>query len=125
MGVKLSIDDGPQGDVTTGWQLRLDARAHELTFTCEVCSSKQVAVGPGDKDDTLRVSLPIKPATLIVQGDVEKTYQIVDEPQLVIRAGSNSIALKSMYRAITVQQMETGMWRRVRLQAGKAIPVAF
>jgi eukaryotic-like serine/threonine-protein kinase len=125
MGVKLAIDEEPPADVTTGWQLRLDTKPHELTFTCEVCSSKQVAVAASDKDDTLVVSLPIKPATLIVQGDAEKTYQIVEEPQLVIRAGANSVALKSMYRAVTVRQMETDMRRHVRLQAGTAMPVSF
>ncbi len=125
MGVKISVDDGPPSDVVSGKQLTFDTKAHALTFTCEVCTAKEVPLAEGDKDSNLRVSLSIKPATLIVQGDVDKTYQIVEEPQLVIRAGSNSVAMKSMYGLVRVRQMETDALRTVRLQAGKMVTVSF
>ena len=69
--------------------------------------------------------MPIKPATLIVQGDVDKTYQVVDDPQVVVRAGANAVALKSVYRSITVRQMETDVRVRVRLEAGKTVRAVF
>jgi hypothetical protein len=125
MGMKLSVDGEPEADVSTGKLLTLDSKAHALTFTCEVCVPQQIGVAAGERDDTLRVNLPIKPATLIIQGDVDKTYQIVEEPQLVIRAGANTVALKSMYRPITVRQIETDARRRVRIQAGRGVTVAF
>jgi hypothetical protein len=125
MGIKLSVDGEPPADVVTGGQLTLDAKAHSLTFTCEVCVPQQVAVAAGERDETLRVSVSVKPATLIVRGDVDKTYEIEEEPQLVIRAGANSIALKSMFRPITVRQIETGASRPVRIQAGRGVTVAF
>jgi hypothetical protein len=125
MGVQLSVDGERPTDVTTGQTLTLDAKAHALTFACEVCLPQRVSVAAGDRDDTLRVSLPVKPAILIVQGDVDKTYQIVEEPQLVIRAGANTIALKSMYQPITVRQIETDALRPVRIQAGRGVTVAF
>jgi hypothetical protein len=67
----------------------------------------------------------VKPATLIVRGDVDKTYEIEEEPQLVIRAGANTVTLKSMFRPITVRQIETGASRPVRIQAGRGVTVAF
>jgi serine/threonine-protein kinase len=125
MGIQLSVDGEPPADVSTGKRLTLDSKAHALTFACEVCVSQQVGVVAGDRDDTLRVSLPIKPATLIIQGDFDKTYQIVEEPQLAIRAGANMVALKSMYRPITVRQIETDARRHVRIQAGRGVTVVF
>jgi serine/threonine-protein kinase len=125
MGVTLSIDGESSRDVANGTTLRLDTKPHALTFTCPVCTSEQRAVLAGDKDETLKVNVPIKPATLIVDGDRDKTYQIIEAPQLAIVAGSNSIALTSMNRAITVRQMETDVRVRVRLLAGGEVRVGF
>jgi eukaryotic-like serine/threonine-protein kinase len=125
MGVKLSIDGEPPHSVSTGWTLPLDTKAHSFSFDCEVCTPVQRSVAAGDKDETLTVSVPIKPATLNVRGDLDKTYQIVEDPQIVIRAGANSVALKSMFRSITVRQIETDVRVRVRLEAGKASSATF
>jgi serine/threonine-protein kinase len=125
MGVRLSIDGESTRDVSTGETLRLDSSAHNLSFTCDVCISVQQTVAAGDRDEMLTVAVPIKPATLDVQGDLDKTYQLVEDPQLVIRAGSNTIGLKSMFRSVTVRQMETDIRVRVRLEAGKAVAAAF
>ena len=125
MGVTLSIDGEPARDVSTGEALHLDAKAHTLAFACDVCTAVQQAVAAGDKDEMLTVTVPVKPATLSVQGDRDKTYQIVEDPQLVIRAGANTIPLKSMFRPVTVRQMETDIRVRVRLEAGKTVPAVF
>jgi hypothetical protein len=125
MGLNLSVDDAVAREVSTGETLVLDSKAHSLAFACEVCTPTKLAVAAGDKDDTLIVTVPIKPATLVVQGDIDKTYQIVEDPQVAVRAGANSVELKSMFRSITVRQIETDERTRVRLEAGKVVRVSF
>ncbi|MGA7121861.1 MAG: serine/threonine-protein kinase [Polyangiaceae bacterium] len=125
MGVKLSIDGAAAIDESTQATLRLDTKPHLLVFDCAVCTPVQVALAAGDKDDRLSVNVPVKPATLQVSGDGDKTYQIVEDPQLVIRAGQNTVALKSQYRSITVRQIETDERRPIRLVAGQEIRVTF
>ena len=125
MGVKLSIDGAAAIDESTLATLRLDTKSHSLVFDCEVCTPVQVTLAAGEKDERLPVSVPVKPATLVVRGDNDKTYQIVEDPQLVVRVGANSVALKSQYRSITVRQIETDERRPVRLVAGQEIRAVF
>jgi eukaryotic-like serine/threonine-protein kinase len=125
MGVTLSIDGESNRIVSTGEALRLDSGSHSLSFGCDVCLAVQQSLPAGERDETLTVTVPIKPAILNVQGDLDKTYQIVEDPQLVIRPGSNTVALKSMFRSVTIRQMETDMRVRVRLEAGKTVPAVF
>jgi hypothetical protein len=126
MGLTLSIDEEPPRDVSTGETLRLDTKAHGLTFACEVCTPEQRTIAGGDKDDTLNVTVPVKAAILDLRGDPDKNYQIVEDPQLAIRAGSNNVAMKSrMFWAIHVREMETDRRIPVRLAAGKTVSTTF
>jgi hypothetical protein len=125
MGVSLSVDGLPERGVSTGDTLTLGARAHTLAFSCPVCSTVVLGVEPGDHDTTLAVSVPVKPATLIIDGDVSRTYQLVEHPELVVRAGSNAIPLRSTYDPVTVRQIETGNAVSVRLEAAKTMHAAF
>jgi serine/threonine-protein kinase len=125
MGVKLTIDGAETRDVSTGAVIRLDGKAHTLSFTCEVCSPEQRTVAAGDKDETLVVKVPIKPATLEIQGPPDKTYQLVERPQLRVGAGVNTISLGSAFEPITVKQIDTNTTVHVRLQAGKTVTAAF
>ena len=94
--------------MSTGDALTLGSRAHTLSFSCPVCTPVQLGVDAGERDSTLVVSVPVKPATLVVDGDVSRTYQIVEHPELAIRAGTNSVPLRSAYEPVTVKQIETG-----------------
>jgi serine/threonine-protein kinase len=126
MGLKLAIDDEAQRDVSTGDAVRVDSRAHELVFACEVCTAPvHKLLAAGDKDDTLNVAVPVKAAMLDVRGDQDNTYQIVEDPQLVIRSGSNTVPLKSMFQWVTVRQMETDKRVKVRLKAGQTVAAGF
>jgi hypothetical protein len=139
MGVKVTIDGAETRDVASGEALRLDNKAHTLAFTCfltvrddkgatkleEVCSPVQRTVAAGDKDDTLVVKVPIKPATLDIDGPVDKTYQVVEHPQLRVRAGLNTIAVGSVFESITVKQIDSNKTVSVRLHAGKSMTVTF
>ena len=131
MGVAVSIDGQPTREVSTGDRLTLDGKGHALTFSCprrggdDPCVAGRLAVAAGDKDDTLVVSVPVKPATLIVEGDVGKTYQVVQHPEVAVRAGTNTVPLKSAYEPVTVQEMETGASASVRLVAGQTVLASF
>jgi serine/threonine-protein kinase len=125
MGVVVSVDEGTPRHVSTGDALTLDGKAHALSFTCEVCTPVRRDVPVGDRDDTLKVSVPIKPATLLIEGDVDKTYQIVQHPDLTVRAGTNVVSLASAYERVTVQQIETKVSVAVRLEAGHSVSATF
>jgi serine/threonine-protein kinase len=135
MGVKMTIDGAETQDVSTGTVIRLDGKAHALSFTCfvrtpegkleELCSPVQRTVTASDKDETLVVKVPIKPATLEIQGPPDKTYQVVEHPQLRVGAGVNTVALGSAFEPITVKQIDTNTTVHVRLQAGKTVTAAF
>jgi serine/threonine-protein kinase len=125
MGVTVSVDGSASRRVNTGDALVVDGRPHTLTFACEVCTQVRRDVVAADKDDTLKVVVPIKPASLVIEGDVDKTYQIVQHPEVVVRAGTNSVSLGSAYERVTVQQVETKVAIPVRLQAGKSVHATF
>ena len=125
MGVVVALDGQPVRPVTTGDELTLDGSAHTLIFSCSVCASVEVPVAAGEKGDRLVVSVPIKPATLVVDGSAAKTYQIAQHPELSVRAGTNTIALKSAFEHVTVKEIESGTVVSVRLEAGKSVRVSF
>ncbi len=125
MGVALSIDGQPPVGVSTGDAVPLDTRAHMLSFTCPVCTSVELAVPGGDKDGTLVASVPIKPATLVVDGDVAGTYQVVEHPELGVRAGTNMVPLRSAFERVTVKRIDTGDSVTVRLEAAKTMHASF
>jgi serine/threonine protein kinase len=131
MGVSVSVDGQPPAEVTAGARLTLDSKAHALLFSCprrggdDPCVPYRVNVPAGEKDDSLSVSVPVKPATLLVEGDRGKTYQVVQHPEIALRVGANSVALRSAYEAVTVQELETGKTVSVRLEAGKTLRTSF
>jgi serine/threonine protein kinase len=125
MGVVVAVDRQPARSVTTGDALPVDSHAHVLSFSCSVCTDIQIAVAAGERDETLLVSVPVKPAILVIEGDVEETYQIAEHPALTVRAGTNTIALKSAFEHVDVKQIETGVTASVRLEAGRSVRVRF
>jgi len=125
MGIAVAVDGQFPRQVTTGDKLTLDAKGHALTFTCTVCNTVHLAVAASDKDETLMVSVPIKPATLVVEGDLAKSYQILQHPELTVRAGANTVPLKSAFERVDVKQIETATSVSVRLEAGKTIRATF
>jgi eukaryotic-like serine/threonine-protein kinase len=125
MGVSVSVDGKPSRPVTTGDNVTLDAEAHVLTFSCPVCIPIDRSIPAGGKDETLHVEVPIKPATLVVEGSAADHYQIVQHPELRVDIGKNQIRLRSAYELITVEQIETGVQRQLRLEAGQGVAASF
>jgi hypothetical protein len=131
MGVSVSVDGAPPTEVTSGATLTVDSKAHALELSCprrggdDPCVATKVAVPPGEKDETLSISVPVKPATLVIQGDLGRTYQITQHPEIALRVGANTVPLRSAYEAVVVQELETGKTQSVRLEAGKTKPASF
>lgn len=125
MGVSVSVDKQPPRSVSTGDTLTLDSRAHTLAFSCSVCATTQIAVSASERDDTLVVSVPVKPAILVIEGEVDRTYEVAEHPEVVVRAGTTTIALKSAFEHVTIKQIETGATVSVRLEAGKSVRAQF
>ncbi len=125
MGASVSVDGKAGRPVSTGDAITLDSEAHVLTFSCPVCTPVDRSVGAGDKSETLRIDVPIKPATLLVEGSAADHYQIVQHPELHVDVGKNPIRLKSAYELVTVEQIETGAERQLRLEAGQAVAATF
>ena len=125
MGVSVSIDGQPSRDVSTGETLTLDARAHTLAFSCPVCAPVDVAVSAGDKDDTLVVSVPMKPATLVVDGDVlgrTRSSSIPSSPSGRVRT---AFRCGAPYEPRHRQADRDRRRRPVRLEAAKTVHAAF
>jgi tRNA A-37 threonylcarbamoyl transferase component Bud32 len=125
MGVKVSIDGAPPRDVATGDAIAIDGKVHSLAFSCSVCVPASRDVAAGDRDDTVVVRLAIKPATLDITGDGNKTYQIVEHPEVAVRVGANGVAMGSEFERVTVRQIESAATVTVRLHAGHVVEATF
>jgi hypothetical protein len=84
-----------------------------------------VSLRASDKSETLHVVVPVRPATLVIAGEPESAYQIVEMPEIAVRAGNNTIPVLSMFRVVTVRQIETHEERRIRVKAGDVARVSF
>jgi hypothetical protein len=121
----MSVDEKAERPVSTGDGITLDSEAHLLTFSCPVCTPVERSISAGDKSDTLHVDVPIKPGTLLVEGSAADHYQIVQHPEIHVDVGKNAIRLKSAYELVTVEQIETGAQRQLRLEAGQSVAATF
>ena len=125
MGVRLVLDGAAPQAVVAGQSLTLDGKPHTLSFDCPVCTTVERDVGAGADSQTLVVRLSIKDATLEIRGEVGRTYQIAEHPNVPVHAGVNPVAMSGEYESVTVKQMETGTTVPVRLHAGHAVQAAF
>lgn len=125
MGVSVSVDKQPPRSVSTGDTLTVDSRGHVLVFSCSVCVTTQIALSASEHDDTLVVSVPVKPAILVIEDELDRTYQVAEHPEISVRAGATTIPLKSAFEHVTVKQIETGATVSLRLEAGKSVRAQF
>jgi hypothetical protein len=127
MGVRVTIDGSETRKVASGDALRLDSKAHTLAFTCDVCTVVERSVAASDKDETVSVRVPIKPATLVINGPPDKAYQIEGRPEVGLHVGSNSvpIANNGSFETVTVKLVGSDKKAPVRLEAGKSATADF
>jgi serine/threonine-protein kinase len=125
MGVSVSIDGKPEHPVSSGDTLTLDLQEHALLFSCPVCNVVERGIAAGDKGETLHVDVPVKPATLVIEGNPGNHFQVVQHPELRVYVGKNPVRLKSAYELVTVEEIETSTEHQLRLEAGQAVSVSF
>jgi serine/threonine-protein kinase len=122
MGVQVSVDGQPPRNVATGDTIPLDGKAHALSFTCSLCVQPvERDVAAGDKDDTVVARLTIKSATLIISGDANGHYQLVERAEVSVRAGTNTVPMGGEYQNVTVMNLDTKAAVTVRLHAGHEV----
>jgi len=127
-GVLASLDGAANVPVSGGYTFSVDAKPHSIVFTCveDLCVPKRVDVPPGDDKVPLSASLTIRPASLVVHGDANATYQILQLPQIAVRAETAvSVPLKDSKKTFTVVQLPSGKKLVVELAAGKRGEVSF
>jgi eukaryotic-like serine/threonine-protein kinase len=127
-GVLASIDGAAAVPVSGGYTFNVDNKAHSIVFTCveDLCVPKRVDVPAGDDGVPVSASLTIRPASLVVHGDANASYQILQLPQLTVRAETAvSVPLKDSKKTFTVVQLPSGKKLVVELAAGKRGEVTF
>ena len=128
-GVLVAVDGAPIGEAHTGQTLVLDGKPHDLTFTCmkDECEpvTKSIAAGD-DAQIPVAVSLAIKPAAVVVEGDPAQSYGLEEFPAIPIRVGFPA-SIPVSHGNYVVHVVERPSGRRVtgRLNPGKESHVAF
>ena len=135
-GVKLTIDGVPGPDPGAGMSFLLpDEKAHALTFTCqdrdgnELCVPKTVSIAPGDTEAALDVQLGILPAKLVVDGESNHSYGILEVPNITLASGvATDIPMLAgrADRSVTVfDRAEPLKGRPAPLRAGQKFVLSF
>jgi len=127
-GVKVAVDSELPADAEVGAHVTLDGQQHVLTFTCaqDACESKTRVVSAGEGSVELDVSLNIKPATLVVQGDPSTSYTIQEQPTVVLRSGVPSrVPMRGAKTSVHVLELPSGRSEAVTLVAGQQVEVLF
>jgi len=128
-GVLASMDDSGAVTVSGSYSFSVDAtRAHSLKLSCmeDLCVPKAFDIPAGEAPFDVATSLTIRDATLIVHGDANATYAIVEMPQIAVRADmAVKVPMNQRDRVFTVRQLPSGKTQSKQLYAGKAAEVSF
>jgi serine/threonine-protein kinase len=127
-GVLASLDGAAAVSVSGGYTFSVDTRGHSIVLRCveDLCVPKRVDVPPGEDRLPISASLTIRPASLVVHGDANASYQILQLPQLTVRAETAVVVpLKDSKKTFTVEQLPSGKKVVVELAAGKRGEVTF
>ncbi|WP_394842547.1 serine/threonine protein kinase [Pendulispora brunnea] len=127
-GIRVAVDGEAPAEVEVGGHVTVDAQRHVLTFTCknDACEPKQRVVSAGEGNEELEVSLSIKPASLVVQGDAHASYTIQEQPTVMLRAGIQSRVPMNVSRTtVHVVELPSGRTEPVTLSAGQQSEVVF
>jgi eukaryotic-like serine/threonine-protein kinase len=127
-GVQLSVDEGPVQAVGDGSQIALDVGPHDLRFTCasDLCEPQTSHLAASDRDTDLSVELRLKAATLLIEGSLERHYQLDKFPDLIVRSGIPArVAVRRGDESVVVTELETGLQRSILLPPGKTARLTF
>jgi eukaryotic-like serine/threonine-protein kinase len=127
-GVLVALDDGAAQPASEGMRIAVDGNPHELRFTCasDLCEAQSRSVGEGARDVELGVEMRLKPATLLVDGELERHYQIDKFPEVIVRASVPArVPVRRGDETVTVTELETGEHKSVLLPPGRTANVSF
>jgi eukaryotic-like serine/threonine-protein kinase len=127
-GVQLSVDEGPVQSVSDGSQIVLDGGPHDLRFTCasDLCEPQTSHLAASDRDTELAIELRLKAATLLVEGSLERHYQLDKFPDLIVRAGIPArVPVRRGDESVVVTELETGLQKSILLPPGKTARLTF
>ncbi|WP_394831990.1 protein kinase [Pendulispora rubella] len=127
-GIQVAVDGEAPTEVEVGGHVTVDPQRHVLTFTCkkDACEPKQRVVVAGEGNEELEVALTIKPASLVVQGDVHASYTIQEQPTVMLRAGIQSrVPMNVSKITVHVVELPSGRTEPVTLSAGQQSEVVF
>jgi serine/threonine protein kinase len=124
-GVLFALDGVAQGEAHEGLTLTLDGRAHDLRFTCmkDECEPLLRNVPPGDEPiGPIAVSMTIKPARIVVDGDMNLVYGIEEFPSVSVRVAV-PVPVPVPHGNYAVHVIERTSGRRVscRLDPGREV----
>jgi tetratricopeptide (TPR) repeat protein len=88
-GVLVAVDGDAAAEAATGRSITVDTKPHALAFSCveDLCEPQTRNVGVGETDESIEVELKIKPAKLMIVGDLTKSYSVVEKPNLTVHPG--------------------------------------
>jgi serine/threonine-protein kinase len=127
-GVVVSVDGGPPVDARAGVRIPVDGQKHTLTFRCtgDLCEPQERLIAEGDRDEVVQVALTIRPAMLLVEGQPQHTYRVVQEPQLPLRAGvAAPVPMRSAKYPVQVVELPSNRTKTIVLTAGQEARVVF
>lgn len=127
-GVLAHVDGDADVGVDGAATFSVNERAHQLHLSCreDLCIPRDIAIPPGEEDFPVSLSLTIRPATLVVHGDANATYQITKLPQVALRAETATVVpMNAKSVTVTIQQLPSGKVQSVELFAGKSCEVTF
>ncbi len=106
-----------------------DTRTHRVRLTCvqDLCEPQERILPAGEADVGMEITLAVKPATLVVEGDGTSMYQVIEKPTLAVRVGIPvSIPMHDKSTEIVhVRQVPSGRVLDVTLRAGKSVSLVF
>jgi hypothetical protein len=106
----------------------MDESAHVLRFRCvnDACEPQERKVEAGVTEARLSITMKIRPAFLVVEGEPALTYQVLEEPGVLMRSGVRvPVPMNASRRRMTVQELPSGRSRQVLVQAGEVATVRF
>ena len=127
-GVTVAVDGEPATVASVGLRIHVDNKPHTLTFACmnELCNPQQRLITGGETEETIVVFMSIKPATLVLEGNPQLTYRILEEPTVTLRPRIPVLVpMKSARYPVHVVELPSNRTMSVTLMAGQEKRLAF
>ena len=87
-GVTLTLDGEPVAQPSAGARLPMTRESHTIKLTCanDACEPDVRTVAAGADDEVIDVTLAIRPASLVVDADGDRRFQLREDPTIVFGA---------------------------------------